>query len=48
MAQSLYIKYCKVFNPEAVRNLYDMEDDYASQAELYLQESYSEKVNLTF
>lgn len=40
MAQQLYIKYCKIFKPEAVRDIYDQEDDYESQAELFIKESY--------
>ena len=45
MAQSLYIKYCKIFNPEAVRNMYEIEDDYAALAGLSIRESYLEKVS---
>lgn len=40
MAQSLYIKYCKTFNPEAVRDIYEQEDDFSSQGSLFIQESY--------
>jgi hypothetical protein len=46
-AQSLYIKYCKIFHPEAVRNMYEMEDDYGALAGLLIQESSVEKVVLS-
>lgn len=46
VAQSLYIKYCEIFCPEAVRNIYETEDDYSAQAILSIHESYKEKVSL--
>jgi len=44
MAQSLYIKYCEIFNPEVVRDIYVQEDDYEAQAALLVKESYAETV----
>lgn len=41
MAQRLYIKYCKIFKPDAVRDIYDQEDDFESQAALFIRESYT-------
>lgn len=41
VAQKLYIKYCKIFRPEDVRNIYEQEDDFESQAALFIKESYT-------
>ncbi|CAG7833384.1 unnamed protein product, partial [Allacma fusca] len=43
IAQSLYIKYCKINNPDSVRDIYEQEDDFTSQGDTYIRDSYSEK-----
>ncbi|ODM96537.1 Vacuolar protein sorting-associated protein 16 [Orchesella cincta] len=48
MAQKLYIKYCKIFKPESVRDIYDQEDDFESQAALFIKESYSSQSESKF
>jgi len=45
-AQSLYIEYCKISHPEGIIRIYDIEDDHLSQAQLYVQESFSENVSI--
>lgn len=41
---SLYIKYCRNHNREALLDIYDMYDDFYSQALWYIRESYQPKV----
>lgn len=44
LAMSLYIKYCQNHNREALLDIYDMYDDFYSQALWYIRESYQPKV----
>lgn len=39
IAQSLYIKYCKKHNIEALNEIYIQEDDFSSQAEMFIIKS---------
>jgi len=43
-AYTLYVNYCRISNPEAARRMFEMEDDFPSQAELFIEESEKEKV----
>lgn len=45
MAQKLYIKYCSIFKPEAVRDIYDQEDDFEALSTLFIKECYQTKSN---
>lgn len=45
VAQSLYLKYSQGKNREALRDIYIQEDDYNSQAALYITESLEPKVS---
>jgi len=45
MAQNLYIKYCQTFHPEGVRDIYEQEDDFQSQGDLFLREAYKQTVS---
>lgn len=45
VAQALYIKYCKEHNPQALSEIYIQEDDFNSQAELFLRESLNPNVS---
>lgn len=44
VAQALYIKYCKEHNPQALSEIYIQEDDFNSQAELFLRDSLNPNV----
>lgn len=44
VAQALYIKYCKEHNPQALNEIYIQEDDFNSQALLFVMESLDPKV----
>lgn len=46
VAQALYIKYCKEHNPQALNEIYIQEDDFNSQAQLFLVESLDPEVRL--
>lgn len=46
VAQALYIKYCKEHNPQALSEIYIQEDDFNSQAELFLRESLNPTVSI--
>ncbi|KAL3280278.1 hypothetical protein HHI36_017772 [Cryptolaemus montrouzieri] len=39
IAQSLYIKYCKKHNIQALNEIYIQEDDFSSQAEMFIMQS---------
>ncbi|KAG5894092.1 hypothetical protein JTB14_003948 [Gonioctena quinquepunctata] len=43
VAQSLYIKYCKEHNTQALNEIYNQEDDYSAQAETFLMETLDDK-----
>ncbi|KAJ8898107.1 hypothetical protein PR048_003467 [Dryococelus australis] len=43
IALSLYAKYCREHNRETLRDIYDLEDNYTSQAAFHLQECYDPK-----
>nr|XP_023028466.1 vacuolar protein sorting-associated protein 16 homolog [Leptinotarsa decemlineata] len=43
VAQSLYIKYCKEHNTQALNEIYIQEDDFCAQAETFLLESLDDK-----
>ncbi|KAJ8985073.1 hypothetical protein NQ317_019757 [Molorchus minor] len=43
VAQSLYIKYCKEHNTQALNEIYIQEDDFSAQAETFILESLDEK-----
>ncbi|KAI7815095.1 vacuolar protein sorting-associated protein [Rhyzopertha dominica] len=43
VAQALYIKYCKEHNPQALNEIYIQEDDFNSQALLFVMESLDPK-----
>ncbi|CAG9822683.1 unnamed protein product [Phaedon cochleariae] len=45
VAQSLYIKYCKEHNTQALNEIYIQEDDFCAQAETFLLESLDDKKN---
>ncbi|XP_074104817.1 vacuolar protein sorting 16 isoform X2 [Cotesia typhae] len=47
LAMSLYIKYSQNHNREALLDIYDMYDDFYSQALWYIRESYQSKNALT-
>lgn len=44
VAQALYIKYCKEHNPQALNEIYIQEDDFNSQAQLFIMESLDPEV----
>lgn len=46
VAQALYIKYCKEHNPQALSEIYIQEDDFNSQADLFLRESLNPNVSV--
>lgn len=48
VAQSLYIKYCKQHNTQALNEIYIQEDDFCSQAETFIAESLDETVIFPF
>ncbi|RZC42147.1 vacuolar protein sorting-associated protein 16 -like protein, partial [Asbolus verrucosus] len=43
VAQSLYIKYCKEHNTQALNEIYIQEDDFSAQAQTFIMESLDEK-----
>lgn len=43
VAQSLYIKYCKEHNTQALNEIYIQEDDFSAQAQTFILESLDEK-----
>ncbi|KAJ8956522.1 hypothetical protein NQ318_019242 [Aromia moschata] len=43
VAQSLYIKYCKEHNTQALNEIYIQEDDFCAQAQTFILESLDEK-----
>ncbi|XP_050500351.1 vacuolar protein sorting-associated protein 16 homolog [Diabrotica virgifera virgifera] len=45
VAQSLYIKYCKEHNTQALNEIYIQEDDFSAQAETFILESLDDKKN---
>ncbi|CAH1261291.1 unnamed protein product [Diabrotica balteata] len=45
VAQSLYIKYCKEHNTQALNEIYIQEDDFSAQAETFILESLDNKKN---
>jgi len=45
VAQSLYIKYCKEYYKPALTEIYNQEDDFASQAQLVLEKCLGDKVS---
>lgn len=45
IAQALYVKYCREHNPQALSEIYIQEDDFNSQAELFLMESFDPTVS---
>lgn len=44
VAQSLYIKYCKEHNTQALNEIYIQEDDFSAQAQTFILESLDDKV----
>lgn len=44
VAQSLYIKYCREHNSQALNEIYIQEDDFNSQGQGFVIESLDEKV----
>ncbi|CAH0559319.1 unnamed protein product [Brassicogethes aeneus] len=46
VAQSLYIKYCKEHNTQALNEIYIQEDDFCAQAETFIMESLDPKKEL--
>lgn len=45
VAQSLYLKYCKENTPETLRDIYNQEDDYLSQAACFIRDFYDPRVS---
>ncbi|XP_019868219.1 vacuolar protein sorting-associated protein 16 homolog [Aethina tumida] len=43
VAQSLYIKYCKEHNTQALNEIYIQEDDFSAQAQTFILESLDDK-----
>ncbi|EFA13302.2 Vacuolar protein sorting-associated protein 16 homolog-like Protein [Tribolium castaneum] len=43
VAQSLYIKYCKEHNTQALNEIYIQEDDFSAQAQTFIMESLDDK-----
>lgn len=46
VAQSLFIKYCKEHNTQALSEIYIQEDDFCAQAEMFILDSLDDKVNI--
>ncbi|CAH1109343.1 unnamed protein product [Psylliodes chrysocephalus] len=45
VAQSLFIKYCKEHNTQALSEIYIQEDDFCAQAEMFILDSLDDKKN---
>lgn len=48
MALSLYLKYCRDHNPQALFDIYHQEDNFNAQAAEYIRESFEPKVKLSY
>lgn len=46
VAQSLYIKYCKEHNTEALNEIYIQEDDFGAQAQTFIMKMLDDKVGI--